>query len=264
MRACSLWAVTGERSKEGGSLIGQTWDAPQGVRGELRLVIPEKGFRFLGLFPLEAKTGEPIVAGINDRGLAVFTASANTGVSKKKLTGHRGIAETILTSFGAIDDVIADKNIFSKSLPVFLLLADHSKIALIQIGSNRRRTIEVTGNGFFYHTNHFTHQNLLKENKRYDGNSVLRRNRLQSLLSTYNESFTVDDFLAIAGDKGNGPDNSIWRTGSQGKERTLASWVVFLPRGSQPEIYFKLINPGSNELSYEIRLDKQFWTEGTE
>jgi hypothetical protein len=263
-RACSLWAATGEKSKDGGSLIGQNWDAPMETRGELRLVIPEKGFRYLGLFPLEAKTADYLVSGINERGFAVFTASADTITPKKKLSGNRRIAEAILTSFAAVDDVLAKKNIFSKSHPLFLLLADQSKIALVQIGSHGSHTIDVTGNGLLYQTNHFTHQNLLKDNKRYDSNSILRRNRLQHLLGKHAESFTVDDFLAIAGDKGNGPENGIWRTGSQGKERTVASWVAFFPKNSPPEMYFKLINPGSNELNYEIRLDKLFWMEGTE
>ena len=263
-RACSLWAATGEKSKEGGSLIGQTWDAPMEIRGELRLVIPKKGFRYLGLFPLEVKSDDCLVSGINERGLAVFTASVDTVSPKKKLSGNRHIAEAILTSFAAVDDVLAKKNIFSKSHPLFLLLADHSKIALVQIGSHGRRIIDVTGNGLLYQTNHFTHQNLLRDNDRYDGSSVLRRNRLQHLLGKHGESFTVDDFIVIAGDKGNGPDNGIWRTGSQDKERTLASWVAFFPKHSQPEMYFKLINPGSNELNYEIRLDKLFWMEGTE
>jgi hypothetical protein len=40
--------------------------------------------------------------------------------------------------------------------------------------------------------------------------------------------------------------------------------VAFLPRNSPPEIYFKLLNPGSIELNYEIKLDKPFWTEGIE
>ena len=263
--ACSLWAATGDRSKDGGSLIGQTWDVPQGTRGEMRLVIPEKGFRYLGIFPLTARTGDNVVAGINERGLAIVTTTAYTMAPKKKLIGGANLTETILTSFVSVDAVLENRNLLSRSRPVFLVVADHSKIALVQIGSGGHLAVDVTGNGVFSHTNHYTHQNLLEENERYDGGSLLRLNRLQHLLVNHPDPFTIDDFLSIAGDRNNGPDNSIWRSGGSPKhERTLASWVAFLPRNSPPEIYFKLLNPGSNELNYEIKLDKPFWTEGIE
>lgn len=263
--ACSLWAATGDRSKDGGSLIGQTWDVPQGTRGELRLVIPEKGFRYLGLFPLTTRTGDNVVAGINERGLAIVTTTPDTMVPKKKLIGGANLIETILTSFVSVDTVLENRNLLSRSRPVFFVVADHSKIALVQIGSGGHLAVDVTGNGLFSHTNHYTHQNLLKENERYVGSSLLRLNRLQYLLVNHPDPFTIEDFLSIAGDQNNGPFNSIWRSGGSLKhERTLASWVAFLPKNSPPEIYFKLLNPGSNELNYDIKLDKPFWTEGIE
>lgn len=262
--ACSLWAVTGEGSKEGGSLVAQTWDVSQETSGELRLVIPEKGFRYLGLFPLEAKSGDYAVAGINDSGLTVVTATVDTLSTKKKLKGSGKLVETIMTSFASVDSVLSKKGILAKSHPAFLILGDSSKIALIQIGSNGHFKIKATGNGLLYHTNHYTDQILLKENERYSSNSVIRRNHLQRLLEKYPQPFSIDDFVSIAADRGNGPDLSIWRAGSGKQERTLASLIVFLPKTSPPEIYFKLANPASNELNYEMRLDKPFWTEGTE
>jgi hypothetical protein len=262
--ACTLWAVTGEGSKDGGSIIGQTWDTPRGTSGELRFVIPEKGFRYLGLFPLEAKSSDYVIAGVNEGGLVVVTAMADTISSKKKSIGRQNLAETILTTYGSVDGVLIKRDVLAKSSPIFLILGDYSKIALIQIGSKGRFKVETTGNGLFYHTNHYTDQGLLQDNKRYSGNSLLRRNRLQYLLEKYPQPLSLDEFLLIASDKGNGPDHSIWRTGSGSQERTLASWIVILPKTSPPEIYFKLVNPGSNELNYEIKLDKPFWTEGTE
>jgi hypothetical protein len=227
-------------------------------------VIPENGFRYLGLFPLEAKSGNYAVAGINEGGLTVVTAAAETISTKKKSTGSSNLVETILTTFASVDGVLARRDILLKSRPVFLIVGDNTKIALIQIGSNGRIKIDNTGNGLFYQTNHYTDQGLLKENDRYVSNSLLRRNRLQHLLEKYPQPFSIDDFLSIAADKGSGPDHSIWRTGSGKQDRTLASWVAVLPKSSSPEIYFKLVNPGSNELNYEMKLDKPFWTEGTE
>ena len=263
--ACSLWAATGDRSKDKGTLVAQTWDVPHGTSGELRFVIPEKGFRYLGLFPMQEKTGGHAVAGINEHGLTTVKATADTIAPKKKLKGSGSVVEAILTSFVSVDAVLANRNFLARSRPAFLIVADHSKIALIQIGSGGHLAVEVTGNGLLYQTNHYTNQNLLKENERYIQNSLLRLNRLQHFLVNRPDPFTLEDFLSLAGDKGNGPDNSIWRIGgSPKKERTLASWVAFLPRNSPPELYFKLLNPGSQELNYELKLDRPFWTEGTE
>jgi len=263
--ACSLWAVTGDRSKDKGTLVAQTWDVPHGTSGELRLVVPAKGFRYLGLFPMQEKTGGNAVSGINEHGLATVKATADTIAPKKKLKGSGGVVEAILTSFVSVDAVLANRNLLARSRPAFLIVADQSKIALIQIGSGGHLAVEVTGNGLFYQTNHYTNQNLLRENERYIESSQLRLNRLQHLLVNHPDPFTLDDFLSLAGDKGNGPDNSIWRIGGPlKKERTLASLVAFLPRNSPPELYFRLLNPGSNELYYELKLDRPFWTEGTE
>jgi hypothetical protein len=263
--ACSLWTATGDRTKDGGTLAGQTRDVPHGVRGELRFVIPQKGFRYLGLFPLHDKRDGNGVAGINERGLTIVVATPDSMALKKKLIGSGNLVETILTSFETVDGILAHRNLLSKGRPMFLLIADHSKIALVQIGSGGHLAIESTSNGLFYQTNHYTNQNLLKENERYIESSLLRLNRLQYLLGKHTDPFTLDDFLSVASDRSNGSDNSIWRIGkSPQKERTIASWVVFLPKHSPPELYFKLVNPGSNELNYEIKLDKPFWTEGTE
>lgn len=263
--ACSLWAVVGDKSKDSGTLIAQNWDVPQGTIGELRLVIPEKGFRYLGLFSLKDKVHGSPVAGINDHGLAIVSASADTVSKSKASKGRSDLLETILTSFASVDAMLANKECFAKSRPLFLIAADHSKIVLVQIGSGGRYTVEVSGNGLLQQTNHYTNQNLLGENERNIQGSALRLNRLQNLLGNYRGPFTIDDFLSIAGDRNNGPDNSIWRAGgSPKKERTLAGWIASLPGNSPPEVYFKLVNPGSQELNYELKLDKPFWTEGTE
>lgn len=263
--ACSLWAAAGDRLKDGGTLVGMTWDVPQGIKGELRLVIPKKGSRYLGLFPLQTKDRNNIVAGINELGLVIITASANSKSSRKRFIGKNNLIETILTSFGTVAAIMANKNLFSRARPMFLLIADHSKIILAQIGSAGKHTVDVAGNALFYQTNHYTHQSLLDENELFVENSMLRLNRLQNLLANHQEPFVVDVFLSVADDRGNGPDNSIWRIGStEKKERTLASWVAYLSKNSPPELYFKISNPGANELNYGIKLNRIFWTEGTE
>lgn len=264
-RACSLWAAIGDRSKDGGTLVGMTWDTPHGMKGELRLVIPEKGSRYLGLFPLDAKNSNEVVAGINELGLVIITSSADSKRFKKRLAVSGNLPETILTSFGTVDAFLTNKSLISRARPSFLIVADRAKIALIQIGTRGKHVVTVTENGLLYQTNHYTQQCLLKENELYIENSTLRLNRLQYLLAVHPRPFSVEDFLSIADDKGNGPDNSIWRIGSmEKKERTLARWVIYLSKNSPPELYFKILNPDANQLAYEIKLDRTFWVEGTE
>jgi hypothetical protein len=260
-----LWASAGDKIKDGGTLVGMTWDVPQGIKGELRLVIPKKGSRYLGLFPLQTKDRNTIVAGINELGLAIITSSPNSKSSRKRFVGNSNLVETILSSFGTVDAVMANKSMFLNARPMFLIIADRLKIILVQIGSAGKNAVDVTGNGLFYQTNHYTHQRLLEENEIFVENSILRLNRLQNLLTNHQKPFVIDVFLSIADDRANGPDNSIWRIGSsEKKERTLASWVAYLSKSSPPELYFKLLNPGANELIYEIKLDRIFWTEGTD
>lgn len=263
--ACSLWAAIGDRSKDGGALIGMTWDAPQGLKGELRLVIPKKGSRYLGLFPRRSRNSNNVVTGINELGLVVSAASADSISFRKRLSGSGNLIKTILTSFATVDAFLTNKRLISQAQPALLIVADCAKIALVQIGTRGKYIVAVRENGLLYQTNHYTHQSLLKENELYIENSILRLNRLQYLLAVHPGPFSIEDFLAIADDKGNGPDNSIWRVGSlEKKEKTLARWVVYLSKNSPPELYFKILNPGVNELNYEIKLDRAFWTEGTE
>lgn len=263
--ACSLWAATGDGLTDGSTLVGHTWDVSPGTEGELRLVIPQKGFRYLAVFPTKTKGDRHTTAGINEHGLTAVKATPDTAAPTGQLIGKADLIERILTSFATVDSVLTSRRLLAQSKPLFLVIADRSKIALVQIGSGGILASQATSKGLLCHTNHYTHQSLLKENKRYARESVARLNRLQHLLSHSPTPLTADHFLAIASDRANGPDTSIWLTGSGlNKKVTLASWVVSLPPKAPPELYFRLLNPRCPEVSYEIKLDKPFWFEGTE
>lgn len=264
-KASSLWAVTGEKSRDGGTLFGQTWDVPHGTRGELRLVIPKNNLRYLGLFPLNTGKDDVPVAGVNECGLAVGSAMPETLARGIKYAGGGRVVEKILTSFPSVDAVLTHKDIFLTSPPLFLLLADHSKIAIVEIGPSGHISVDTTVNGLLYHTNHYRSQDLLKYNGRYSEGSLFRLNRLQHFLRQNSGPISLDDFLSMAQDQGQGPDLSIWRAGSSlQRNRTLSSLVMLLPRNKAPELYFRLANPGNNELYYEMKLDRPFWTEATQ
>jgi hypothetical protein len=74
------------------------------------------------------------------------------------------------------------------------------------------------------------------------------------------EPLTMEDFIKFSGDKNDGPDNSIWRTGSTPqKTRTLATWIVEIPKNDVPTLYVKCANPGEEEKTYEVKLEDKLW-----
>jgi hypothetical protein len=71
---------------------------------------------------------------------------------------------------------------------------------------------------------------------------------------------TLEDFIAFSQDRNAGPDDSIWRTGgTPERERTLASWIVSLPKDVPPEIFIRLADPGKAIKTDRVKLDAAFW-----
>jgi hypothetical protein len=70
----------------------------------------------------------------------------------------------------------------------------------------------------------------------------------------------MDDFVAFSQDQSAGPDNSIFRTGSNpGKSRTVATWIIAIPPEGSPELYVKMKDPGEDFRAYSGKLDPEFW-----
>lgn len=248
--ACTLWAAAGSSVAGGGTLIVKNRDWAPDHRQELRLVSPEKGYRFYGLFAVGSRA-PGVKAGINERGLVVVSASASSIPTQERLEMEhtKGLMTKLLSECDSVDTVLAKQSYFLG--PEYLLVADQHKIAVIEIGPDGKTAIETKENGVLTHTNHYLDSNLTFANKRIGVSSRDRLARIQELTAA--GSFTMDDFVRMSEDRDSGPDNSIWRTGSApGKERTLATWIVALLPGKAPELYVRLANPGETEQVYRL------------
>jgi len=262
--ACTLWAAAGERVEGSGTILAKNRDfAPQ--QSELRIVIPKTGFRYFGLFSSEGNVKYGPAAGINEKGLAVVSATAGSISHKKRNIGAKRLIENILAAHDSVDAVLAGKTVFVNSRPAFYMIADKSKIAVIEVAPQGLISIRTNDNGVLFHTNHYLDENLLHANDKIAKGSITRVNRIEKLLNDHLSGFTIDDFVALSGDANDGPDESIWRTGSAtDKVRTLATWIVYIPKQGPPEFSVKLANPEEPVRIYNLILDTPFWTEGTE
>ncbi|HPZ09218.1 MAG TPA: carcinine hydrolase/isopenicillin-N N-acyltransferase family protein, partial [Candidatus Eremiobacteraeota bacterium] len=93
--------------------------------------------------------------------------------------------------------------------------------------------------------------------------SKIRYNRIKYLLENHANPLKIEDFIDMSQDTHDGPDNSIWRTGSTPKKtRTLGTWIVAIPKNDFPELYIKFANPEEDERIYRFTLDEAFWESG--
>lgn len=260
-RACTLWAAAGSRTRDGGTLIAKNRDLhPQA--DVLKVVTPPSGHRYLGLFFIEgARQG--VSAGINDRGLVIVGALAGSIPPSIRLQGEKNLLRKVLTTFDSVDAVAACREIFAASHPVFYMLADRRKIATVEVAPHGRMDFRMTDNGDLCHTNHYLSDQLCGANRKIGASSWIRFQRIQELLLRQVRPLSLEDFINFSADRHDGPDNSIWRTGSSpGKTRTLATWIVSTPKDDAPSVYVKLANPGEPEKIVRLKLDPAFWTKG--
>lgn len=165
VHASSLWAGAGSSVEGGGVLVGKNYDG-QPAHCELRMVIPKQGITYLGLFPLHGRKGRGPLAGINERGLAVVSAAPETLSDVKTSPSSELITEKLLTGFDSVDALLSAPHVFKKSSPLFYVIADRQKIALVEIPPQGEPAVTSTQNGVVVHTNHYVNDRLLSSNKR--------------------------------------------------------------------------------------------------
>jgi isopenicillin-N N-acyltransferase like protein len=263
LTACTLWGATGARTKDGGTLIAKNRDKEPSQHGELRTVV-RKGHRFLGLYYTDVEKRRSIAGGINDSGLCLLGASAGSVPREERNKGGRGLSEHILTSFDSVDAVLKNQKMFAGTHPVFYIIGDRSKIATVEVAPGGKFRVRSTDNGILCHTNHYLDEKLLRANDKIGTSSLARLKRIQELMTTHASPFTLEDFITFSEDRHDGPDRSIWRTGSTpDKERTLATWIASIPKNGSPALYVKLANTGEPERTYNLKLDSSFWATHT-
>lgn len=255
-QACTLWAANGFAVEDGGSLIIKNRDwAPE--KQVVQLIAPSDGYRYIGLF---TKTGHTpgLKAGINEKGLVVINASASSipRAERDKLP-HRPILRYILNKYDSVDEVLAQTDLFLG--PEFLMIADSQKIAVIEVGLDGKYSVEVRTNGSIYHTNHYVQSGMEDYNELIGASSKQRYQRIGELFDQTPSPYTLETFLNFSSDQNDGPDNSVFRTGSDPqKERTVAVWAVSLPVNQSPHLYIKLLNPNEDEQIIQVNTDKIF------
>ena len=257
-RACTIWAATGEKVKDKGSIVAKNRDNLSSLYTALRFVSPEKGFSFFGIFDIEADGY--VTAGINEKGLVVVNASANSVPRKKRHVATEDLTERILTSFDSVNAVLSVKEFFQNSHPAIYIIGDASKIASVEVAPGGKTSVAIKENGILAFTNHYTDTDLLGANERSSRSSFARLKRINYLIGRHTSPFTLDDFIAFSNDRNGGSEGALWTARTPtGKIRTLASWIVYLPANGFPELYVKLANPDEPENTQRITLDSAFW-----
>jgi isopenicillin-N N-acyltransferase like protein len=260
--ACTLWAAAGERIETNGTLIAKNRDwTPEA--DEVRLAGFRNGRRYVGLFPVRDGKKPAAVAGISETGLVVVTATAGSVPKAERERGEPGLPARILSEFSSVGEVLKNRELLSRGRPAIYLLADRRNIAWIEVAPGGRVAVRAMDSGSLCHTTHYLDEGLQSANARIGRSSAARLERIRELLETGPPRLTPEDFIAFSRDSHKGPDDSIWRTGGRaGRERTLATWIVSLPREAPPELFIRLANPGESERSLRLTLDGPFWKRG--
>jgi isopenicillin-N N-acyltransferase like protein len=261
-RACTLWAAAGERMGGDGTIIAKNRDwTPEA--DEVRLAGFRNGRRFVGLFPVRDGRRPGAVAGISETGLVVVSATAGSVPKVERERGEPGLAARMLSEFSSVDEVLKDRELLSRGRPAIYLLADRRGIAWIEVAPGGRVAVRATENGSLCHTNHYLDDRLRSSYPRIGRSSSTRLDRIRDLLETAPARLTPENFMVFSRDTHAGPDDSIWRTGGKaGRERTLATWIVSLPKDAPPELFVRLVNPGETEKILRLTLDDPFWKRG--
>ena len=259
--ACTLWGAAGADVGEvgGGTLISKNRDWAPDHHQVLKKVRPKKGWAYFGLFA--EGNGDPgLKAGVNERGLTIVSASSSSlprRVRDQQPDMH-GVMVKILTDYASVDALIANADkVFSQSRANFFLVSDHSKVLTVEVGLNGKYALKLNDSGTTTHTNHYLDPELASQTPQKIGESSRTRfQRINSLLGQSTAPYTLAQFSGLSRDRNDGPDNSLWRNG---KETTLASWIVATPTQSAPRLHVVLANPGEAEVTHDLVLDEKFW-----
>ena len=259
LEACTLWAATGNGTAEGYTILAKNRDWKPGQSHALRQVSIREGYSYVGLFAFGGDS-PGLKGGINEKGLAVVTATASVIPKNERSAdgGNHLSSHEILSSFATVDEVLAQKDRFLRSS--YYMVADGRKIAVVEGAPDGKTAVRVIDDGVIAQTNHYVSPELQWFNGRASTSSKTRYDRITSLLSSRQGQLTMDDFVAFSQDQSAGPDNSIFRTGSNpGKSRTVATWIIAIPPEGSPELYVKMKDPGEDFRAYSGKLDPEFW-----
>lgn len=257
VQACTLWAASGNVVEGGGSLIVKNRDWLPDQSQNVKLISPADGYRYLGLFTMNG-AHKGLKAGLNEKGLVVVSATAGS-IPRKEREGMaytHALTAKLLKECSSVEEAISKTDLFMG--PQILMVADKQKVATIEIGPEGNFSVMVKDNGTIFHTNHYIDKSMLAFNQISSVSSQKRYNRIEELLKG-SQTYDLDTFIAFSKDQNDGPDNSIFRTGSTPhRTRTMAVWAVAIPQDDSPEIYVRILNPGEDEQILRINAEDIF------
>ena len=219
---------------------------------------PKSGWAYYGLFA-EGNADPGLKAGINEKGLTIVSASSNFPRSvREHQPDMHGVMIKILTDYASVDALVADADkIFSKSRANFFLVSDHSKVLTVEVALRGKYSLKLNDAGTAAHTNHYLAPELASQSTQKVGiSSRTRYQRINTLLGQSTAPYTLERFSSLYRDHNDGPDNSLWRNG---KEYTLASWIVATPAQGPAHLHVVVANPGEAETTHDMVLDEAFW-----
>lgn len=257
VQACTLWAAAGDVVEGGGTIIVKNRDWAPGGKQHFEVFKPAGGYAYAALVasyevkkPGGGQTEEDRpVAGINEKGLTVISAAAGSlsPRDRQNASGNRKLITQILNLCGSVDAAMAlDQSRFRG--PRFLMLADKEKIAFVEIGMDGTASWRTQANGVLYHTNHYLEPAMQRFNRNIGESSTVRYARIADLLQTSPKPYSFSSLLAFTRDQNDGPDNSIFRTGSTPESsRTVGVFAVSQPKSGETEVYVRLLEDGKPE-----------------
>jgi len=235
---CTLFGAIGDRVEEGGVLIAKTRDMATDLEQVWIQRGPQEGYRYQGI---ASKGTKHVTSGINEKGLVVVSAAASGPKKGGKVTP----VGKILSKASSVDEVIALVQDGEIQGPIYYLIGDFHKIALLEVIDGYQFGFLIQENGVLSHTNHFILRDMEKMNRKVGRSSQTRLNRIEKLLS--GGLLTKDRFIAITRDHFNGPgNNSICRhfeAGIPSSEGTVSATIYHLPKKGLPEIWISLKKP---------------------
>ncbi|MDO5562771.1 MAG: carcinine hydrolase/isopenicillin-N N-acyltransferase family protein [Synergistaceae bacterium] len=255
--ACTLFAAAGDDFvMGGGTLIAKTRDRWPQYNGA-RLYAPKDGYSYYAIVAGRESGNMTPRGGINEKGLAVVTASASAAsmalLCKLPLIGN--ISANLLSHCANVEEAIEHIHGYRGQ---FVMLADKRETALVVISPDGTPHVTRAKRSHLYRTNHYAEPELECFNVKPAVSSHVRYERIRTLLNETPNPFSIDDFIRFADDRHDGPDNSIWRTGGESRVITQAALVVHIPPNGSPDIYVKYIkDPAQKEKFETLRLNAQ-------
>lgn len=236
--ACTLFGAAGEGVvEEGGVLVAKTRDEHPGPQ-EVKVLSPRDGHAYFGLFTGAKKRFN---MGLNDQGLFLARSTSGGIPKKERLAAPHFYLDGLITTdvimrrFSSVDEVLAHPEVFVE--PVNYLLADRTKVAVVEVLPGGRTTVRITTAGTAAHTNHFIEPESKDLNQIVGASSARRLERIGELLAAAERPITLEAMNAMTRDRHDGPVRSIWRTGvKKDGVQTLAAMTASIPKSGDPEI----------------------------